>query len=175
MAIYAGEMPARCQRDAGEMLAILRGSRGVLYYPLARCWRYAGERLVRQAPSVGYFVTVDYSKHTRSIHPPRVRTCAAQQLVCCLLSVNLGDGVAPLPFGIVCSLRCTKAVKILTTASNLPLRTYTPRKLFTASRHAAGGGSGKYSEIWRDRDSRRRGDGSTSYGRAGASGDGPDS
>ena len=107
----AGEMLARCWRDAGEMLAILRGSRGVLYYPLARCWRYAGDTLEsasRQAPSVGYFVTVDYSKHTRSILPPRVRTCAAQQLVCCLLSVNLGDGVAPLPFGIVCSLRCTK-------------------------------------------------------------------
>ena len=112
------------------------------------------------------FVTVDYSKHTRSI----LLVSGHAQAAACLLSavcVNLGGGVAPLPFGIVCSLRCTKAVKILTTASNLPLRTYTPRKLFTASRHAAGGGSGKYSEIWRDRDSRRRGDGSTSYERAG--------
>merc|ERR1711865_646434 len=91
---------------------------------LARCWRDAGERLAASPFSVGYFVTVDYSKHTPSIlHLVSGHAQAAacllsagsslsavcrQQLVCCLLSANLGDGVAPLPFPVLCGIVALK-------------------------------------------------------------------
>merc|ERR1711865_716120 len=107
---------------------------------LARCWRDAGERLAASPLSVGYFVTVDYSKHTRSIlHLVSGHAQAAacllsagsslsavcrQQLVCCLQAAACllsavceprgRRGPSPVP-GIVW-YRCTKAVKILTTA-----------------------------------------------------------
>ena len=81
---------------------------------LARCWRDAGERLAASPFSVGYFVTVDYSKHTRSI----LLVSGHAQAAACLLSAVCEPrgrrGPSPVP-GIVW-YRCTKAVKILTTA-----------------------------------------------------------
>ena len=143
---------------------------------LAMCWR---ERLA--ASPFGGLLCDCRLFQTHSFHPPpRVRTCAGsslsavcrQQLVCCLLSANLGDGVAPLPFGIVCPF---VALKILTTSFEYftPLRKYTPptAQAFAFSRPRGGR---RFWEIlkWRETvtETRRRGDAtdaSSSYGGAG--------